>query len=74
MSSILKLHKDIFDRSSIVSGVRAYQSLANIHIEEDKSYWICSFTNCVYEPELTQREFENYVIDLMNTQFAHGYS
>ena len=34
---------------------------------EDNSHWVCSFDGCRYDEKQTLHEFENYVIDFMNT-------
>lgn len=46
--------------------VQAYRSIATVKIVSDKGYWVCVFEDCVYDNETTKREFENYVIALVN--------
>lgn len=64
----LKLNKQIFDGFVIETAISAYKGLATIDLLDGIDYWICSFFDCEYPEELTALEFENYVIDLMNSK------
>ena len=66
MSNSLFLNKQIYCLQYIERAVQAYRSIATIKIVPDKGYWVCVFEDCVYDNETTKREFENYVIALMN--------
>lgn len=63
----LKLNTDIFDISCVEKTATAYKALCKIKINKTDNYMICRFTDCLYDEEETVREFENYIIDLMNT-------
>ena len=63
----LKLNKSIYEREALVAAVSAFGEVAKISLTEDNSYWICSFDGCRYDEKQTLHEFENYVIDFMNT-------
>jgi hypothetical protein len=39
-----------------------------IEVEEDNNYWKCRFKNCRYNTEQTELEFENYLIDYINSK------
>lgn len=66
MSNSLFLNKQIYCSQYIEIAVQAYRSIATIKIVSDKEYWICVFEDCVYDNEITKREFENYMIALVN--------
>lgn len=70
----LHLHKELYNRSCIYSGINAYRLLAHIRVQENGNYWVCSFSDCVYDPDLTAHEFENYLINLMNAVQDHENS
>ena len=36
--------------------------------KEDNNYWKCRFKNCRYNTEQTELEFENYLIDYINSK------
>ena len=62
----LKLKKELFSIKAIQRAAFDYRELADIQVYEVKDYVICEFKNCVYDYEITKREFENYVIGLCN--------
>ena len=62
----LKLKKELFSIKAIQRAAFDYRELADIQVYEVKDYVICEFQNCVYDYEITKREFENYVIGLCN--------
>lgn len=64
----LKLNKELYDRKDIVSVAKVFSHLAMIRIEDDNDYWKCRFENCRYDTEQTKREFENYLIDHINSK------
>ena len=68
MSNLLRLNKCFYNEALIVRGAEAYQKIAKITVEEEDDYWNCNFQQCVYSDEETIREFENYLICLMNSK------
>ena len=66
MEHSLSLHMSIYDLEHILRAVDAFRALACVHVQTEAEYYICSFTKCVHDPSVTQKEFENYIIDLMN--------
>lgn len=63
----LKLNADIYDVQKVKIAADAYKELCKIKLRTADDYIICNFTDCLYDPEETIKEFENYTIDLMNT-------
>lgn len=63
----LRLNKNIFSQSSISYAIDVFESLCVIIVSEDEKYFICSFDNCKYDVEKSKKEFENYLIDLINS-------
>lgn len=62
MKSECLLVKSLYDYDSIMTAVEAYRRLAGIKIQDSDLYWRCVFLDCKYDPEMTIKEFENYVI------------
>lgn len=63
-----KLSKNIYDESIIRQAIRDYGSIANIQLKSDSNYYDLQFENCKYDENRTLKEFENYLIDLMNVR------
>ena len=64
MKHDLQLSSDIFSLQAVEAAVRAYSGLACIQVESRPGGWLLSFTDCRYDPRLTIREFNNYLINL----------
>ena len=67
MMSELLLSKEIYKIHHIQEASHQFSSLCKIEISEHKEYYLCAFSSCVYDVAETIKEFENYLIDLMNT-------
>lgn len=65
--SDLNLHTDLFGYDDLISASNAFASICRIQITRVNHYYTCTFTDCIYDVKETIYEFENYVIDLMNT-------
>lgn len=63
----LLLSKAIFDIGKITIAIHDYKHLAVITLIDDGGNYICKFDNCSYDIIIVMREFENYVVGLMNT-------
>lgn len=66
--SDLKLNKELIDIHLVNKAIHDYKGLAKIHIKENNNYIVLRFEECKYNTEITKAEFENYVIDLMNSK------
>ena len=64
MKHDLQLISEIFSLEAVEAAVRAYSGLARIQVESRPGGWLLSFTDCRYDPQLTIREFNNYLINL----------
>ena len=69
MTSVLQLSRELYPIESIKEAITAFQDLCKIRIStHDKKYYTCSFSSCLFDTTITMREFENYLIDLVNTK------
>lgn len=66
MKHDLQLSSEIFSLKAVREAVQAYSALAHIEILSKPDGWLLSFTNCRYDPQLTIREFTNYLINLVS--------
>lgn len=64
----LRLNKALYEKDSLQDAVNAYRELAKIEVREQDPYWIIHFRQCRYEERQTAAEFENYLIDRMNSR------
>ena len=58
--------KEIYDEEAVYKAAEAYENYGKICIENTDSSIICSFSHCIYDEELTAKEFSNYVLGCMN--------
>lgn len=65
---ILLLNSAIYDEARIIDAVSAYKDLADIKVVKRGDYWECRFRHCLYDEQETAWEFENYIIDLLNSK------
>ncbi len=63
----LSLNKNYYSREHIIAAVTAFAGLCRVELSENEDYYVCVFSNCVYDVDVTKKEFENYLIDLINT-------
>lgn len=62
----LYLIKEIYSKSAIYKAIEDYRSISRIDMNENENYYVCSFIFYQYDVMETIKEFENYIIDLMN--------
>ena len=62
------LNKELYKYEDIILVTKVFSHLALIEVEEDNNYWKCRFKNCRYNTEQTELEFENYLIDYINSK------
>ncbi len=63
---IIQLSKDIYKKSAIDRAVLDYAKLAHFIITESETHYYCKITHTIYDSVLTAKEFENYIIGIMN--------
>lgn len=66
MKHSLYLHGAIYDKERVLQATDAFKHLANIRVRLVGEYIVCDFSKCRHDLYVTQKEFENYLIDLMN--------
>lgn len=64
----LLLNKDLYGRAAILAAIQQYHGLALIRVHEKGNHWECTFSDCKYDMQVTMKEFENYVIDMINAR------
>ena len=64
----LKLNKELYKYEDIILVTKVFSHLALIEVEEHNNYWKRRFKNRRYNTEQTELEFENYLIDYINSK------
>lgn len=62
-----KYSKQFYTRDVIISGIEDYKKLSIIELSEDEEYYFCFFNSCIIDPERIMLEFDNYLIELLNS-------
>ena len=63
---MIKYDLDIYPIDIIKKAADDYSSLAVISMCEEDGYCLCSFSDCQYGELFTEKEFSNYLIDMIN--------
>lgn len=62
----LLLNTDIYSEKNIRETCDIYKAYARIKIKWKKPYVELRFDKCKYDPDITIKEFENYLINVEN--------
>lgn len=68
MNDTQKYSKEFYSMDTLKQAKKDYMRIARIVISEDKDYFYCEFTNCAVEAGRVINEFNNYLIELMNSR------
>lgn len=63
----LILNADVYSSKVIEAAILAYNSLATITVRQKDRQIQLVFANCRFDPSITIKEFENYLIGLENS-------
>ena len=66
MNNSTELTKAFYDIFHILEAINAYRGIANIKIDENQDYYICTVVSSKHSSQLVLNEFSNYVLGLMN--------
>ena len=62
--------KEFYPIAIIQKAIHAYSKLAVIDISEERDCYKCLFFDCAIDPERIICEFDNYLIELLNSTEA----
>lgn len=62
---VLQLNKELYSREVIESVRKEYRQVCQTALAETENYYVCTFLNTRYDLEMTQKEFEDYLIGRM---------
>lgn len=69
----LILSSEIYPLNSIKAAINSFSDIATIFIEQGNSAFVCTFNMIKTIPvEICMAEFENYLIDLINSEKQYG--
>lgn len=63
----MKIKRELFSESALTGAIEAFSNLCSIKVSASTDGWDLAFSDCKYGRELTEKEFENYLIGLENT-------
>lgn len=64
LNNQLKLNKSLYDRMSILEGIKDYACVCNMKMVEEKEYYLCTIEQEKAPLEQVKKEFCNYIIGL----------
>lgn len=67
-SNLVKYNKSFYTLAALETARRDYRQLAEIELTNADGYYICAFQNCVIDADRIIHEFDNYLIELLNSQ------
>jgi hypothetical protein len=67
-------HNNLYPLEIINVAVSAYSRIAEISLEQCGDYTLCRFSRCVVSSALVVNEFDNYLIELMNSNRRYDYT
>ena len=62
---VLQLNKELYSREVIESARKEYGQVCQTALTETENYYVCTFLNTRHDLEMTQKEFEDYLIGRM---------
>ena len=60
--------KEVYPIKALLAAKYDYRNLATIDISDEGEYHCCSFRNCVVDPLRIMHEFDNYLVEVINSQ------
>jgi len=63
----IKIRSEIFSERNIKQALADYKNIAKASLKNGNPYHTVTFWKCIYDEELTVKEFENYLIGLENS-------
>lgn len=60
--------KAFYSIEAIRSAIKDYKKIASISYAEQNGYYVCTFSKCITNTQRVIYEFNNYLIELMNSQ------
>lgn len=60
--------KNFYSREVLNQAIDDYKRIAVIELLEDGQYYHCAFSQCAVDTQLVINEFNNYLIELLNSK------
>lgn len=64
----LYLSEDVYSQESVKETCAVYKEYAHIEMKRENLHIKLTFSGCKYDPDLTIKEFENYLINVENSK------
>ncbi len=62
----MEIKRELYSGEALTKAIKDFSNLCEIKVSEIDSGWELVLENCKYDCELTEKEFENYLIGLEN--------
>ncbi|MGI6337107.1 MAG: HxsD-like protein [Eubacteriales bacterium] len=63
-----RFSKAFYSSEAIRSAIKDYKKIASISYAEENGYYVCTFSKCITKTQRVIYEFNNYLIELMNSR------
>ena len=60
----MTLNNEFYREEQLIKCVEDFSQLADIKVKGEVDCWFVEFSDCTYGVDRTQKEFENYLIEL----------
>ena len=67
-NNVQKYSNKVYSLSAIKKAINDYGNIARILLSEKEGYYTCEFYNCQIDSQRVMLEFDNYLVELMNTK------
>lgn len=65
---MIRLVKEIYSLEVVEKGLNAFSECGEFELTESDRHYCIEVENSKYSPIITLREFENYLLDMVNTK------
>lgn len=59
--------KTFYSKKVLTKAISDYHRIATIKLSENGSHYMCEFRKCVVDEQTVMNEFNNYLIELLNS-------
>lgn len=60
--------KAFYTKKVLIAAINDYKKIARIKLLEDDEHYRCEFYKCAVDTQVVMNEFNNYLIELMNSR------
>ena len=61
-------NKNVYPKEVIASAIDDYKNISEIELCEEDDFYRCRFNKCLLGPSIVMNEFNNYLIEILNSK------